>query len=230
MTAHINASIEDIATNVIMPGDPLRAKYIAENYLTDYKLVSDVRNNLIYTGYYKDKRITIASSGMGMASMGIYCYELYNTYNVEQIIRVGSCGSFFEEIKLYDIILVEKAYTLSNFAFQYNGINKNIIQGSPYLGQKLVDYAYRHNINVRIGNINTTDIFYSDHNDPGRKDNYCLGVEMECFALFYIANSLRKQAAAVLTVSDNLATGKELDSEDRENKFDEAIILALEAI
>ncbi len=230
MSVHISAKKEEIAKLVIMPGDPLRAKYIAEKYLVEPKLVSNVRLNLVYTGYYKDKLVTVMSSGMGMPSMGIYATELYNEYDVEKIIRVGSCGSYYEEIKLRDIILVEKAYTTSSFACQLSGIELNLIKGSSFLNQKIIDTAFKKNLEIRIGNINTTDVFYNDFVDSKIKENFCLGVEMETFALFYIAKKYNKEAASILTVSDSLITKEELSSEDRETTFNEAIILALESI
>lgn len=230
MTIHIGAEKEDIADVVIMPGDPLRAKYIAEKYLKDAKLVSNVRLALAYTGYYKDKKITVIASGMGMPSMAIYAFELYKEYDVKKIIRVGSCGSYHEKIKLRDIILVEKAYTLSNFPMQYNKKETNIAVSSEELNQKIIETAAASNIEIKIGNINTSDIFYEIYQDESIKENYCLGVEMESFALLYIASELEKQAATILTVSDNLVTKEKLNSLDREQSFDEAISLALDSL
>lgn len=230
MTPHMNAEKENIANIVIMPGDPLRAKYIAEKYLTDVKLVNNVRLALAYTGYYKDKKITVMASGMGMASIGLYAYELFTYYGVQKIIRLGSCGSYSKEIKVRDIILVEKAYTLSNFAFQYNGEDVHLVKSSVLLGQSIVNSANKNNITIKIGNINTSDVFYNKYEDEKIKENYCLGVEMESFALFYIAKMLGKDATSVLTVSDNLVTKEQLSSEEREKTFDEAITLVLEAV
>lgn len=230
MTPHMNAEKENISDIVIMPGDPLRAKYIAENFLSDIKLVNNVRLALAYTGYYEGRKITVMSSGMGMPSIGIYAYELFNEYGVKRIIRLGSCGSYSAEIKLRDIILVEKAYTLSNFAFQFNGENTHLCKSSVLLGQSIVNSANKNNISIKIGNINTSDIFYNKYQDEKIKENYCLGVEMECFGLFYVAKLLGKDASAVLTVSDNLVTKEKLSSEEREKTFDDAIKLVLEAV
>ncbi len=230
MTPHMNAEKENISDIVIMPGDPLRTKYIAENFLTDIKLVNNVRLALAYTGYYNGRRITVMTSGMGMPSMGIYAYELFNEYGVKKIIRLGSCGSYSSEIKLRDILLVEKAYTLSNFAFQYNGEDVHLCKSSVLLGQSIVNSANKNNISIKIGNINTSDIFYNKYEDEHIKENYCLGVEMECFALFYVAKMLGKDASAVLTVSDNLETHERLTSEERETTFNDAIKLVLEAV
>ena len=138
MTPHIEAKKEDIASIVIMPGDPLRAKYIAENYLTDYMLVNDVRNMLAYTGYYKGKRVTVMASGMGNPSMGIYSYELFKFYDVDTIIRVGSCGAYTKNLNLYDLILVEESYSDSNYAFVQNGFKDKIITSSSELNEVII--------------------------------------------------------------------------------------------
>lgn len=230
MTPHMNAEKENISDIVIMPGDPLRVKYIAENFLTDIMLVNNVRLALAYTGYYEGRKVTVMSSGMGMPSIAIYATELFNEYGVKKIIRLGSCGSYSKEIKLRDILLIEKAYTLSNFAFQYNGENIHLCKSSVLLGQSIVNSANKNNISIKIGNINTSDVFYKKYEDEHIKENYCLGEEMECFALFYISKMLGKEASALLTVSDNIATGERLSTEDRETSFNEAIKIVLEAI
>jgi len=230
MSVHINTKKENIAKTVIMPGDPLRVKYIAEKYLTNPVLVNKTRLSLIYTGLYKDKLVTIATSGMGMPSMGIYAYELFNDFDVDRIIRLGSCGSYYDEIKVRDLILVEKAFTLSNFAYQYDKSNTDIVSSSKSLNKKIIAKALDKDIDLRIGNINTSDLFYNKHESPKIKENFCLGVEMETFALFFIADKLNKEAASVLTVSDNLVSKEILSSEDRERTFDEAITLVLDSI
>lgn len=230
MTPHISASKNDIAPLVIMPGDPLRAKYIANKYLTETKLVNATRLALAYTGLYNGTRVTIFASGMGMPSMAIYATELFKYYDVEKIIRVGSCGSYYEEIKVNDIILTEKAYTLSNFAYQYYGTSEQLIESSSSLNKNILTIAKEQHKNIKFGNINTSDVFYHEFASQEIKENYCLAVEMECFALFYIAKQFHKQATAILTVSDNLITKEELSSKEREETFDDAIILALEAI
>lgn len=230
MTPHIAAKKEDIASIVIMPGDPLRAKYIAEKYLKDYCMINNVRMNLGYTGYYDDILVTVMASGMGMGSMGIYAYELFKAYDVSKIIRVGSCGSYFAEIKIRDLILVEKAYTTSNFVYQESGRSLQICKSSPFLNQKIIKQAHHDNINIKFGNINTSDVFYSDYKDEGVKENYCLGEEMESFALFYIAQKLGKESTAVLTVSDNLITKEKMTPIEREQTFDQAITLVLDSL
>ncbi len=230
MSIHIGAKSDEVAPLVIMPGDPLRVKYIAEKYLKDAKLINKIRINLGYTGYYNNKQVTILASGMGMPSMGIYANELFREYGVKKIIRVGSCGSYYKEIKIRDIILVEKAYTLSNFAFQDRGVNINLISSSTFLNNRVIEEAVRRNINIKIGNINTSDVFYNEIEDDKIKQNYCLGVEMETFALFYIAKKYQKDAASILTVSDNLITKEQMSSDEREQTLDEAIVLALNSI
>ena len=230
MSVHISTKKENIANIVIMPGDPLRAKYIAEKYLTEPKLVNKTRLALAYTGYYKEKLVTVMASGMGMPSMAIYASELYQEFDVDKIIRLGSCGSYYEEININDVILVEKAYSTSNFAFQLSGYETNLIKGSSFLNQKIIDTAFKQNVDIRIGNVNTTDVFYNEYFDSKIKENFCLAVEMETFALFYVAKKYTKEAASILTVSDNLVTKKELSSEDRENTFNKAILLALESV
>ncbi len=230
MSVHINTNVENIAKTVIMPGDPLRVKYIAEKYLTNPVLVNKTRLSLIYTGLYKDKLVTIATSGMGMPSMGIYSYELFNDFKVEKIIRLGSCGSYYDEIRVRDIILVEKAFTLSNFSYQYDRSNIDLVSSSKTLNKKIIETAMQKNIDLRIGNINTSDLFYNTYENPKIKENFCLGVEMETFALFYMAEKLNKEAASILTVSDNLVSKEVLSSEEREKTFDEAITLALDSI
>ncbi len=230
MTPHIEAEISSIAKTVIMPGDPLRAKHIADNFLTDAKLVNTVRNMFAYTGFYKGKRITVMASGMGMPSIGIYSYELYKFYGVENIIRVGSAGSYSKDLNLYDIVLVNESYSDSNFA-KNQGYNDDIIKSSEYLNNKIIETAKNLNLNITQGRIHTTDIFYSNV-DPNElyENKKCLCCEMESFALFYNALSLKKNASCILTISDNLITGEETNSKERQTAFNEMIKLALESI
>lgn len=230
MTPHINANDLDIKELVIMPGDPLRAKFIAEKYLTDCRLVNDVRLALAYTGKYNGKDVTVMASGMGMPSMGIYAYELFNNYNVKKIIRVGSCGALDENINIKDIIVAQSAYTSSNFAYQYNGKEQNLISASLSLNNNILEQAKSNNISIRVGTVNTSDLFYHEFNDENIKKNNCLATEMECFGLFYIASILKKDASAILTVSDNIVTKEEMTSKEREQTFDTAIKLALDTI
>lgn len=230
MTPHNEANINEIAKTVIMPGDPNRAKLIAEKYLKDIKLVNKVRGALAYTGYYRDKKVTIMSSGMGMPSIGIYAYELFKDYKVENIIRIGTCGALKENINLEEIIIPTKAYTLSNFSYQYEGKTKNIINSSRTLCARLEESAKSLDFKFLTGTISTSDIFYGDYKNPQEQENNCLAVEMETFALLYIANKLNKNASAILTVTDNLITNKRLTPEEREKNLTKAINIVLESL
>ena len=231
MTPHIEAKKEDIAKKVIMPGDPLRAKMIAEKYLTDCKLVNTVRNQLAYTGLYKGKRVTVFSSGMGNPSMGIYSYELFNVYDVDEIIRVGSCGSFKEDLDLYEVLLVDSSYSVSSYLNELNGEYDRLLEGNKELNKKLFEAAKKLNITLNYGNVFCTDVFYNNVDINYMVDNYnCVATEMETFALFSNARKLNKKASAILTVSDNLITHKETTPEERQNSFNKMIEIALEAI
>ena len=215
-----------------MPGDPLRAKYIAENYLKDYKLVNTVRNIYAYTGYYNDKLVTVMASGMGMPSIGIYSYELYKFYNVEKIIRIGTCGVYTDKVKLFDVILVDNAYSDSSFAKVQNGYNDNIISASKELNNKIKETGKNNNIDLVEGTIYSSDVFYKENdNYEVLRDKYnCLGVEMESFALFSNAKVLNKEAACLLTVTDHFITKEKASSTDREKSLNKMIELALKSI
>ena len=232
MTPHINALEGEIAKVVIMPGDPLRAKYIAENYLKDYKLVNTVRNIYAYTGYYNDKLVTVMASRMGMPSIGIYSYELYKFYNVEKIIRIGTCGVYTDKVKLFDVILVDNAYSDSSFAKVQNGYNDNIISASKELNNKIKETGKNNNIDLVEGTIYSSDVFYKENdNYEVLRDKYnCLGVEMESFALFSNAKVLNKEAACLLTVTDHFITKEKASSTDREKSLNKMIELALKSI
>ena len=230
MTPHINAKKDDIANLVIMPGDPKRATFIAEHYLENYKLVNEVRGMLAYTGFYKNKKVTVMASGMGMPSMAIYAHELFNFYDVDKIIRVGSCKSLTKDIDINELILAEQAYTLSNFAYSNSGHSKNILKASDDLTSKIKETAKRLDLLLYQGTINTSDVFYSDYEDKNTIKYNCLGVEMETFALFYEALKAKKEAASLLTVSDNVDRSKVLTPTEREKSFSQAIFLALESI
>ena len=231
-TAHIEANKEDIAKIVLMPGDPLRAKMIAETYLENYRLVNKVRNILAYTGYYKGKEVTIFASGMGNPSMGIYSYELYKFYDVEEIIRVGTCGAYQQELNLYDTIIVEGSYSESNYAKELNNYQENIIHSNTELNEKLITAAKELNVNTKIGLIHCSDVFYKEKNNfQELVEKYnLLGVEMETFALFSNAKNLNKKATCILTVSDSLVTHQETTSDERQNSFHSMIKIALESI
>ena len=231
MTPHIEAKKEDIAKTVIMPGDPLRCKMIAEKYLENYKLVNKVRNQLAYTGTYKGKKVTIFSSGMGIPSIGIYSYELYNFYDVEEIIRVGSCGAYTEDLDLYEVILVDNSYSLSNYLSELTNENTRLLSSTKELNRKIFETSKKLNLKLNIGNVFCTDVFYNNADIPYLRENFnCIATEMETFALFSNAKKLNKKAAALLTVSDNLITKEETTAAERQNSFNQMIELALESI
>lgn len=230
MTPHNNAKVGEIAKTVIMPGDPKRAKFIADNYLKNVKLVNDVRGALTFTGTYKGKEVTIMSSGMGMASMGIYATELFNVYGVEKIIRVGTCGGLKEKVKVESLILVKEAYTLSNYAYQLTGKEENVVSASRNLNEKILKIAEENNIDIDYATINTSDIFYSEYQNEEVSKMKCEAVEMEAFALLYLAKHFGKEATAILTVSDNLVTKEELSADERRTKLKKAVTLALETL
>lgn len=230
-TPHINTEAGKIAEIVIMPGDPLRAKMIVEKYLTDYFQFNDVRNMLGYTGYYKGKKISVMGSGMGMPSMGIYSYELFSFFSVKKIIRVGSCGALKPELKLFDLILVDKACSDTTYDESFIHENIEILESDKELKDKIYQTAIKNKVIINQGNIYTTDVFYGDSiNNELVKKYDCLGTEMETYALFLNAKKTNNQAACVLTVSDSLITKEQATSEEREQKFTEMIELVLESI
>jgi purine-nucleoside phosphorylase len=231
MTIHITAKKEDVAKTVIMPGDPLRAKFIAENYLENYILINDVRGMLAYTGFYKGKKVTIMASGMGNPSMGIYAHELFNEYEVENIIRIGTYKSYDKDVKLGKIMLVSESFSYGNFAFEYMGSKENTFAASTELNNQIKETAHKLNIDIIEGKIHNCDVFY-DKYDTNKlfSEEKCLGVEMESYALFIIAKSLNKKAACLLTASDNSVTKMEMSPEERQNSLKRMIELALESI
>ena len=195
-TPHNNAKIGQIAKTVLMPGDPLRAKKIAEAYLEDVVMFNDVRNNLGYTGKYKGKAVSVMSSGMGMPSIGIYSYELYSVYGVENIIRVGSAGSYSEALKVYDVILATEAYSESSYAKTQSGYEGNITYPSVSLNEKIKAAAESLGVTLHMGRIHSSDVFYREDKTPYYKRLHdelgCVCVEMESFALFHNAQVLGK--------------------------------------
>lgn len=235
-TAHNAANKTDIASTVIMSGDPLRIKKIAEDYLEDAKLVNTIRNIYAYTGFYKGKKITVMAHGMGIPSIGIYAYELFNFYNVEKIIRLGSCGSYVENLNLLDIIMVEKSYTESNFAYTFNNDNTKLVNACGKLNEIIEKTAKQNNINIIKGNVFSTDCFdpYINNLDSliNRlpKDLNIIAAEMESFALFYLAKMFNKEASCLLTVVDSLYKKESLTAEERQKSLDKMTILALDSI
>lgn len=233
MTAHNEAKLGEIAKTVLMPGDPLRAKYIAETFLEDAKLVNQVRGIYAYTGKYKGKEVTVMASGMGMPSIGIYSYELYKFYNVENIIRIGSCGAYSQDLDLLDVLLVQNAYAESSFASSMTEEDCHYMAGSSYINEVIEKTASEGGQKIVKGNIHSSDVFYTaDSNKTIErlpKEYNLLAVEMESFALFYIAKYLGKNAACLLTVSDSFCKPGELTSEERQNSMNDMIKLALES-
>ena len=236
-TPHNEANLGDIAKTVIMPGDPLRAKYIAEKFLEDYKLVNQVRNIYAYTGKYKGKEITIMASGMGMPSMGIYSYELFKFYDVENIIRIGSCGAYVPDLNLFDIILSKSIFTESTYALSFHNDNCHIINTSTELNENIKKLATENNINLIEGDTLCNDVFdpYMTQEDFDKfinrihKQNfYPLSAEMEAFALCYNAQMLNKKATCLMTVVDSRFETKSATSQEREKGLDNMIKLALE--
>ncbi|AWX69251.1 purine-nucleoside phosphorylase [[Mycoplasma] anseris] len=231
MTPHINAKPGDFAKLVLMPGDPLRAKFIADNYLTNVKLVSDVRNVFMYTGYYNGNKVSVCASGMGVPSIGIYSYELYKEYGVEAIIRIGSAGSFKAEIKNYSLILADSAYG-ENIAFRNGIIPGNVdtvVYPTAELNKQIMNNARELNLNVLEKRVMTEEAFYTERSIEERvaTSGGAVCVEMESYALFTVAEKLNKKASCLLTISDNLVTHEYTTSEERQNSFNEMMKLAL---
>ena len=231
MSPHNEAKLGDIAKNVIMPGDPKRVQFIADHYLKNPVLVNDVRGILAYTGTYKNKKVTVMASGMGMPSMGIYATELFKVYDVEKIIRVGTCGSLKKEIKIADIILADSAYTNSNYAYALTGKHINTVNADKTLNKNIEKKSKELGYQITKARINTSDIFYTEFRDKSIEKNNCAAVEMETFCLLFIAKHLKKKAASILTVSDSLVSKeKELTPKEREKNLKKAIVLALESL
>ena len=235
-TPHINATPEDFAKTVLMPGDPLRAKFIAENFLTDAKLINNVRGIHGYTGTYKGTPVSVMASGMGMPSIGIYSYELFNFFGVDNIIRVGSAGGMNKDIKVRDIIIAQGACTDSNYAHTFNLPGTFAPIADFNLLKTAVKKADELSLSYSVGNILSSDVFYNDF--EGVPENMTssalwgkmgvLGVEMEAAALYMNAARSGKSALAILTVSDHLLTGESLSAEERQNSFTDMMTLSLE--
>lgn len=229
MSTHIESKPEDISSIVLMPGDPKRCEYIAKKYLANARLVNNVRGMTAYTGYYKSKKITIFPSGMGIPSMGIYSYELFKEYNVNNIIRIGTMGSY-TNLKLKDIVLVTNSITNSNYAKFLCNYNNIAIDSTTDLNNIIENTANDLGININKGNIYSSDVFYEQNNNfKDKVEKYSvLGVEMESFALFTNAKLLGKKAATILMVSDSFLFKDQLSSLEREQGLDNMITLALE--
>ena len=229
-TPHINATPDDFAKTVLMPGDPLRAKFIAENFLENPRLVNSVRGINGYTGSYKGVRVSVMASGMGMPSIGIYSYELFSSFGVENIIRIGSAGAINEDIKLRDIVIGMGACTNSHFAHQYNLPGDYSAICSYNLLKLCTEKAEKMDINYHVGNILSSDTFYSDDASATLKwaKMGVMAVEMEAAALYMNAARLGKKALAICTISDHILTGEETTADERQTSFTDMMKLALE--
>ena len=230
-TPHIRAKEGDFAETVLMPGDPLRAKFIADNYLEDAKLVTDVRNMFGFTGYYHGKRISVMGSGMGMPSIGIYSHELYNFYGVENIIRIGSAGSISENCRIMDIVIAQGACTNSAWALQFDLLGGTFAPIASWeLLSRAAEVAKEQGTRIVVGNVLSEDQFYNA--SPGYFERWqklgVLCLEMESAALYMEAARSGKKALGMFTISDEILTGKELDAEARQNNFRKMMELALE--
>ena len=228
---------EDIAKFVLMPGDPLRAKYIADNFLENSKCVTSVRNMLGFTGTYKGVSLTVMVSGMGMPSMGIYSFELFHFFGVEKIIRIGTCGAVSPKANINDILLSESVYSESNFAYTYNNYRERVVMADKSLNENVVKAANELGLNDKLhkGMLTTMDVFgpYIDFErvlSRIPKEYEVLGEEMEAFGLIHVANSMKRSATAIATVVDSKYSDVVLSIEERQTSLNNMIKLALEAI
>ncbi|WP_288229474.1 purine-nucleoside phosphorylase [uncultured Faecalicoccus sp.] len=232
-TAHNNANPGDIAKTVLMPGDPLRAKFIAETYLENIVQFNTVRNMFGYTGDYKGKRISVMGSGMGMPSIGIYSYELFHEYGVENIIRIGSAGAYTSDLHIFDLVLANSCWSESTYCMVQAGVKGDIQYPSPELNETIKEAADKLGIQLRGERIHSSDVFYHEANVPDHNDFYkehgCVCVEMESFALFHNAKILGKNAACILTISDSLVTNEHASAQQRQTSFAQMMEVALEA-
>lgn len=229
-TPHIEVTeANKIAKTVLMPGDPLRAEYIAKTFLENVEQFNGVRGMLGFTGTYHGRRISVMGSGMGMPSIGIYSYELFNFYGVEQIVRIGSAGAYSPKLKLYDVVLVEEAYSESSFAYVQNGETSKVLKSTPELNDKIKAIAKNLNIPLHVERIHSSDVFYGQATPQDMYENKgCACVEMESFALFHNAKVSGKKAACILTISDSLVTHEVTTSKERQIAFEQMMKIALE--
>lgn len=232
-TPHINPKCEPAKT-FLMPGDPKRSEYIASKFLENPVLFNDVRGVSGYTGTYKGHKVSVMASGMGIPSMAIYAYELFKIYDVDNIIRIGTSGSNSPLVKLKDVILADKSYSLSNFAYLFDEFEGHELESSDKLNNKITNIASNLNINIKKGRIICSDVFdpYCDSEEKYRShypsDLDSLASEMESFALFYMAKKFNKNATCLLTITDSKYEDNKLTADEREKSLDEMIILALE--
>jgi len=232
MSIHIGAKEGDIASTVLLPGDPLRARYIADNFLTDAICYNEVRGMYGYTGIYKGKRISVQGTGMGIPSISIYINELITSYKAKNLIRIGSCGSMQVDIKIRDVILAMSASTDSYInKIRFNGMDYSSTANFDLL-KKAYDIAIDKDISVKVGSVLTTDTFY--HDDPNSWKHWAnygvLAVEMETAVLYTLAAKFKVNALSILTVSDSLVTREETTSEERQKTFNQMVEVALELV
>lgn len=229
-TPHISAAQGDFAKTVLMPGDPLRAKFIVENFLDDARLVTSVRNMLGYTGTYKGKKISVMGHGMGVPSIGLYTYELYNFYGVESIIRIGSAGGIGDDVKVRDVVIAMGASTNSHFADQYRFPGQLCATADYAMLRDAVAAAEKLGVRADVGQVFTADQFYNDNPEAGEtyRKFGILAVEMETAGLYWTAQRLGKKALSILTISDHIFTGEALSAEERQDSFHEMMEIALE--
>ncbi|EOR22644.1 purine-nucleoside phosphorylase [Cytobacillus oceanisediminis] len=230
MSVHIGAKEHEIAETVLLPGDPLRAKYIAENFLENATCYNEVRNMFGYTGTYKGQRISVQGTGMGVPSISIYINELISSYNVQNLIRVGTCGAIQKDVKVRDVILAMSASTDS----QMNRLTFGGVDYAPTADFELLKRAYdsglEKGLSLKVGNVFTADMFYNDNSELEKWAKYqILAIEMETAALYTIAAKFDRKALSVLTVSDHILTGEETTAQERQTTFNEMIEVALEA-
>lgn len=230
MTPHINAKDGAFAKTVLMPGDPLRAKLLADTFLENAELVTDVRNIYGYTGTYKGVPVSVMASGMGQPSIGIYSWELYSFYGVENIIRIGSAGSYTDSLNVLDVALASEAYSESSYAKVLSGFEGDTIKPGKHINDVIIQTAKDVNIECKLARVHSSDVFYTKESwQDIVKRNHCDCVEMESFALFENANVLGKNAACLLTISDSFVTSKELTAEERQTSFLNMMKVALES-
>lgn len=233
-TPHIQVKEQGIiAKRVLMPGDPLRAKYIAETFLEDVVQFNGVRGMLGFTGTYKGQKVSVMGSGMGMPSIGIYSYELFAFYGVEEIIRIGSAGAYSPELDLYDVVVAKNAYSDSSYAYIQSNkeVTSKVLEANADLTARIIETANELGIKTHLETIHSSDVFYGKAEDTAEKlykEHGCVCVEMESFALFHNANTLGKKAACILTISDSLVTHKATTSEERQYAFEQMMKIALE--
>ncbi|MBR0451976.1 MAG: purine-nucleoside phosphorylase [Oscillospiraceae bacterium] len=232
-TPHNNAKPGQIAKLVLMPGDPLRAKMVADTYLENVEVVNKVRGMYCFTGTYKGNRVSVMGSGMGIPTIGIYSYELFHFYDVEAIIRIGSTGAMSADLDVYDVVLVDSAYSESSYAREQAGVDERVMYPSPELTEMLRESANELGYKVTEGRTMSSDVFYFEPEVQGARvakavgEYNCVCTEMESYALFHNAKMAGKKAGCLLTVSDNLVTQVETTAEERQNSFTRMMEIAL---